>query len=289
VSFSTGTDARARGLAVSWQAARLVLSGSLVLLFVVPIVALVTYAPFSALSRAAEDPGVLTSLSFTLFASGLALAASLLFGVPLGHLLARRRFPGRSIVESAVALPVVVPHLIAGLALFLLFTRPSPVSALANGLGLPVLDTIWGVVLVMVYVSAPYTVLASQLAFRAVDPRLLEAARSLGASPATAARTVALPLALRGIVAGAVLTWARSVSEIGGFLILAYTVYPGGPYTGPVTNPLSVLIYTTYQIDVASATAIASLFVLVAFGLFLLVRLLERFGRLPWRAGELPL
>lgn len=289
MSLSAGGEVRARGLAVTWHAARIVLAGSLVLLFVVPIVALVTFAPLGTLLRAAGDPGVLASLGFTLFASGIALAASLLFGVPLGHLLARRRFPGRAIVESAVALPVVVPHLIAGLALFLLFTRASPVSALANGLGLPVLDTIWGVVLVMVYVSAPYTVLASQLAFRAVDTRLLEAARSLGASPATAARTVALPLALRGIIAGAVLTWARSVSEIGGFLILAYTVYPSGPYTGPVTNPLSVLIYTTYQIDVASATAIASLFVLVAFGLFLLVRLFERYGRLPWRAGELPL
>ncbi len=272
-----------------WRGARLLLSGSLLLLFVVPLVALFFYAPLDAIGTAAGNPAVQASLGFTLLASGIALLASLLFGVPLGHLLARRRFRGKAIVESVVALPVVVPHLVAGLALFLV-VRPGSVlgDALARA-GVPVFDTIWGVLLVMVYVSSPYTVLASELAFRAVDPRLLEAARSLGASPAQAARTVALPLALRGIVAGAVLSWARAMSEIGGFLILAYTVYPSGPYGGPVTNPISVYIYTTYSINLGAATATASLVVLIAFGLFLAVRALERTGRLPWRAGDLPL
>ena len=277
------------GLGLAWSGARGVLAGSLVLLFVLPLVALVTYPNLGQILHAANDPGVQASFAFTLLASGLALGVSLLFGIPLGHLLARRSFPGKSVVESAVALPVVVPHLIAGLALFLLFAPSTVLGHAADSLGVPVFGTIWGVILVMVYVSAPYTVLASELSFRAVDPRLMESARSLGATPAHAARTVALPLALRGIVAGALLTWARSVSEIGGFLILAYTVYPSGPYQGPVTSPISVYIFNVYQINLADAAAIASLFVLLAFALFLVVRLVERWGRLPWRAGELPL
>lgn len=276
----------ARGL---WSGTRLALSGSLLLLFVVPLVVLVLYAPLGELLQVARDPGVEASLGFTLYASGLALGLSLALGIPMGHLLARRAFRGKTLVESAVALPVVVPHLVAGLALFLAVRPGSPIGAALSRAGLPVFDTIWGVVLVMVYVSSPYTVLAAELSFRAVDPRLLEAARSLGASPAVAARTVALPLALRGLVAGGLLTWARSVSEIGGFLILAYTVYPSTGYAGPVTNPLSVYIYTTYSIDLTTAAATASLFLLIAFGLFLAVRLIERTGRLPWRTGELPL
>ncbi|HZY91273.1 MAG TPA: ABC transporter permease [Thermoplasmata archaeon] len=276
----------ARGL---WSGTRLALSGSLLLLFLVPLVVLVLYAPLGELLQVARDPGVEASLGFTLYASGLALGLSLALGIPMGHLLARRAFRGKTLVESAVALPVVVPHLVAGLALFLAVRPGSPIGAALSRAGLPVFDTIWGVVLVMVYVSSPYTVLAAELSFRAVDPRLLEAARSLGASPAVAARTVALPLALRGLVAGGLLTWARSVSEIGGFLILAYTVYPSTGYAGPVTNPLSVYIYTTYSIDLSAAAATASLFLLIAFGLFLAVRLIERTGRLPWRTGELPL
>ncbi|HYK93927.1 MAG TPA: ABC transporter permease [Thermoplasmata archaeon] len=272
-----------------WHALRLALSGSLLLLFVVPLVALVLYAPFSELVRVAGDPAVATSLGFTLYASGLALAISLGLGIPMGHLLARRAFRGKALVESAVALPVVVPHLVAGLALFLAVRPGSPIGDALARAGIPVFDTIWGVILVMVYVSAPYTVLAAELSFRAIDPKLIEAARSLGASPARATWTVALPLALRGLVAGGLLTWARSVSEIGGFLILAYTVYPSGPYAGPVTNPLSVYIYTAYSIDLSAAAATASLFLLVAFAMFVAVRALERAGRLPWTRGELPI
>ncbi len=284
----TGRELASRSTTL-WAGARLALSASLLLLFLVPIGALLLYAPLGSLANAAADPAVAASVGFTLLASGLALGVSLLFGIPLGHLLARREFRGKFLVESAVGLPVVVPHLIAGLALFLAVRPGSPIGDALARAGIPVFDTIWGVLLVMVYVSSPYTVLAAELSFRAVDPKLLEAARSLGASPAVAQRTVALPLALRGLVAGGLLTWARSVSEIGGFLILAYTVYPAGPYTGPVTNPLPVFIYTTYSIDLTAATATASLFVLLAFGLFLLVRLIERSGRLPWRTGELPL
>jgi molybdate/tungstate transport system permease protein len=261
-----------------------VLSASLLLLLLLPIVALVTYVPPSAIERAASDPGARSSIEFTLYASGLALAISLVLGVPLGYLLARRVFPGRGIVESAVALPVVVPHLIAGIALFLLFEPGTVFSRIAARLGFTVLETIWGVVLVMVYVSAPYTVLASQLAFRAVDPRLVEAARSVGAPPSRVFWSVSLPLAARGIAAGGLLTWARSVSEIGGFLILASTVYPTTVYDGPVTQPVSIYINSFYQGgNLDAAVAASSLFVLVAFGIFVGVRVAERLGRLPWR------
>ncbi len=262
-------DAALRGL--SWLTA-----GSLVLLLVLPLVALLASAPAGDVLHAAADPAVQASLGFTLLASGVALGISVLLGVPLGYVLARRTFPGKALVESLVTLPIVLPHLIAGLALLLLFAPDSPVGSWARAAGIPVFDTIWGVVFVMVYVSASYTVLASQAAFHAVGDDLVEVSRSLGATPRTAFATVTLPIALRGITAGAVLTWARSVSEIGGFLILAYTVYPTPPYAGPVTSPVSVYVYNLYQIgDLAGATALASLLVLVAFVLFVGVRLAE--------------
>jgi molybdate/tungstate transport system permease protein len=286
---AAGPNARARRRSgPPWVALQVVLSASLLLLFLLPLYALFTYAPPSAIWAAAGEPEVRAAVSLTLFASGLAVAAAVVLAVPLGYLLARRRFPGRSVVESVVALPVVVPHLMVGLGLFFLVVPGSPLYRLTTALGVPVYDTIWGVVLVMVFVSAPYTVLASDLAFRAVDPGVLEAARSLGAGPATAFLTVTLPVALRGIVAGLLLTWARAVSEIGGILILAYTVYPGGPYTGPVTSTLSVLVYNLFQNgDLAGAAAVSSLFLLVAFALFLLVRVGERSGWLPWGQGDL--
>jgi molybdate/tungstate transport system permease protein len=271
-----------------WLALQLVLSGSLLLLFLLPIAALFTYAPPQRILAAATNPAVSTALYLTFLASGIAVLAAVVFAIPLGYLLARRAFRGRSVVESVVALPVVVPHLLVGIGLFFLILPGSPLYRFTTAVGLPIYDTIWGVVLVMVFVSAPYTVLAADLSFRAVDGRVLEAARSLGAGPATAFLTVTFPLALRGIVAGLLLTWARAVSEIGGILILAYAVYPGGPYSGPVTSTLSVYVYNLFQTgDLADAAAVSSLFLLIAFVLFFLVRLGERTGWVPWRRGEL--
>jgi molybdate/tungstate transport system permease protein len=271
-----------------WVALQVVLSGSLLLLFLLPIFALFTYAPLSRVVAAAGNVQVRDAIGVTLYASGIAVLASALLAIPLGYLLARKRFFGRAVVESIVGLPVVVPHLMVGLGLFLLVLPGSPLYQFTNAIGFPVYDTIWGVVLVMAVVSAPYTVLASQLSFEAVDARILEAARSLGAGAGTTFVTVTLPIALRGIVAGLLLTWARAVSEIGGILILAYTIYPGGPYNGPVTNTVSIYIYNLFQSgDLADAAAVSSLFLLIAFALFLVVRIGERSGWLPWRRGEL--
>jgi ABC-type sulfate transport system permease component len=263
------------------------LSGSLLLLFLLPIIALFTYAPPSLILSAANNPSVQQAIWFTLYASGIALLASALLGIPTGYLLARRKFPGRSVVEAFIALPVVVPHLLVGLGLFFLFVRGSPIYNLAQSVGFPVYDAIGGVVLVMVFVSAPYTVLASVLSFRAVDARILEASRSLGASSAEAFLTVTLPLALRGIVAGLLLSWARAVSEIGGLIVIASAVYPGGLYSGPVTSTISIFVFQLFQNgNLKDAAAVSSLFLLLAFSIFLVIRLVERTGGLPWRRGE---
>ncbi len=273
---------------VPWIALEALLAGSLLLLFLLPIAALFLSAPAHDLLAATTSSGVLAALSLTFLASGIAVLAALLLAVPTGYLLARRSFPGKAIVQSLVALPVVVPHLLVGLGLFFLVVPGAPLYRFTQALGLPVYDTIVGVVLVMVFVSAPYTVLASELAFRAVDERVLEAARSLGAGGAEAFLNVTLPLAARGIVAGLLLSWARAVSEIGGLLVLAYVVYPGGPYDGPVTSTISVYVYNLFQNgDLADAAAVSSIFLLLAFAIFLSVRIAERSGWLPWGRGDL--
>lgn len=270
----------------TWVA--VLLSGSLLALLVLPLLALVAASHPEDLLKASTDAGARTAGLFTLEASAAALLIGLVTGVPLGYLLARRSFPGRSVVSAVVTLPIVLPHLIAGLAIFFLFAPNSPVGAAADRLGFTVLDAFWGVVLVMVYVSVPYLVLASEGAFRSVDPNLRETARTLGAGPSTVFWTVTLPVASRGVLAGTILAWARSVSEIGGFLIVASTVYPAAPYNGPATVPASLYIYDLFSIgNTAGAVAVSVWILLLAFLLFLGVRLLEHRGALPWGPGGL--
>lgn len=263
-----------------------VLAASLIGLFVLPIVALFLYAGYDNIASAAGSAGFWAAMYFTLLASGIAVCLGILLGVPLGYILARYRFPGRSIVESVVLVPVMIPHLIVGIALLVLFAPTNPFGAWVAGLGIPIFDAIWGVVLVMMYVGASYVVLTSELAFRTIDREAIEAARSLGASPTEAFATVTLPQAFRGIVTGALLMWARAVSEIGGFLILAYTIYPSFPYGGPVTNTASVYIYDLYTTDSVQAAAGASaVLVLVALAVFIVVRVLDRTGMAWTKVG----
>lgn len=265
-----------------------VLSASLLALFVLPLVALFVYVGFGGLTAAGANQGFLIAIEFTLLASALAVVLGLVTGVPLGYLLARYHFRGRSLLESIVLLPVVIPHLVVGIALLLLFAPTSPLGRFTASLGIPVFDAIWGVVLVMVYVGASYVVLSSQLAFRAIDPETVDAARSLGASPGEAFATVTLPQSARGIATGALLMWARAVSEVGGFLILAYAISPSPPWFGPGTNTASIYIYNLYSISgLPGAAAASCLLVLVALAIFLAVRLLDHSGLYTPRGGWL--
>jgi molybdate/tungstate transport system permease protein len=260
---------------------------SLGAMILVPVLALLTFSPLSALQGATQDAGFRDAVVFTLVSSGLAVGVALLLGVPTGYLLARRNFRGKALVEALVTLPILIPHLLVGLALVVLFDRETVFGGAVSRLGIPFLNTIYAVVAVMAYVSTSYAVTASQLAFQSVDTDLLEASRTLGASPATAFRTVTLPIAARGIVTGGVLAWGRSVSEVGGLLIVAYTVYPIAPLGGPITSPASVYLYNLYTIGgLPGAAPAASLFILLGFGIFVAVRLLERLGAVAWRWAE---
>ena len=284
-----GDRARADLAKLARRGIAALLSASLIGLFVLPIVALFARAGAAGIVDAAFRPGFGTSLEFTLLASGIAVGVGLVTGVPLGYVLARYSFPGRSIVESIVLAPVVIPHLIVGIGLLLLFAPTTPFGAFVSALGIPIFDAIGGVVLVMVYVGASYVVLTSQLAFRSVDPETLEAARSLGARPSEAFVTVTLPAAARAIVTGGLLMWARGVSEVGGFLILAYAVTPSPPWSGPPTSTASVYVYNLYSIaGLSGASGAAALLVLVALAIFLVVRWFDRTGLPGLRGGWWP-
>lgn len=171
-------------------------------------------------------PGELQILLFTL---GVAAFATLLIlppGIGLGLLLARRRFFGKAFVETLVALPLVLPPVATGFVLLRLFGRRGGVGALLERIGLDVVFTWRGVVVAMAVMSMPLLVRGARVAFEGVDPRLEEAARSVGASEGRVFLRVTLPLAARGIVGGALLAFARAVGEFGATILVAGNI-PG--------------------------------------------------------------
>ncbi|MCU0620782.1 MAG: ABC transporter permease [Gemmatimonadales bacterium] len=244
----------------------LALLGAVLVLFIVgPLLRLLLASSPGSLGGALADPELRQSIALTVTCATVATVVGALLAVPLGYVLARARFPGRRLVQGLLDLPMVIPHPVAGIALLLFLGRGSPVGGALARLGLEFVSHVPGIVVAMLFVSAPLVASAAREAFTAVDPRLERVARTLGDSPWRAFRRVTLPLAGRGILAGAILAWARSVSEFGSIVILTY-------------NPkvASILIFDRFTaFGLPAAVPAAVLLLMVALVVFALVRLVE--------------
>jgi molybdate/tungstate transport system permease protein len=233
-----------------------------------PLVGLFGETGVGGLRDAVQDGEVRRSLVLTLGAALVATAIAFVLGVPFAYLLARQPFPGRGVVESIIDLPVVLPHTAAGIALLTVYGSEGVAGRLFAPLGIVFTDSFAGIVAAMLFVSLPFLVSGTRHAFAAVDPRYEGVARTLGASPTRAFTTVALPLAWHGVLGGALMMWARGISEFGAVVILAYN---------PKVVP--VLVFERFEgFGLEAALPAAALIALVALILFTGVRLL-----LAWR------
>lgn len=173
-------------------------------------------------------------LHVTLFTLAVALLSTALIvppGVALAWVLARRSWPGKAFVETLVALPLVIPPVATGLILLKLFGRRGPLGRFfENTLGVEIVFTWKAVVIATAVMSFPLFVRAARVAFEEIDPRLEQAARTLGAGPWDTFFTVTLPLSLRGLVAGGVLAFARALGEFGATIMIAGMI-PGETIT----------------------------------------------------------
>ncbi len=236
----------------------------LALFLVVPLVKMVFSLDFTVAQKVFADTEVLASISLTLRAALWATVIGIVTGVPLGYLLAKKRFPLKSIVQAAVDLPVVVPHTAAGIALLMVFGRRFLAGKAFSIFGISFVGTEAGIVVAMTFVSAPFLINAARDAFAGVPPRIEEVARTLGASPFQVFRRISLPVALRGILSGALLMWARGISEFGAVIILTYH---------PMVTP--VLIFERFEAyGLKFAYPVAALLVLICLALFSVFRFL---------------
>jgi molybdate/tungstate transport system permease protein len=199
------------------------LCGSLLLLFLVlPLTRLVASGGGAGFGKLATDPELRGALSLTAATATAAMLLGVMGGTPLAYLLARRSFRGRAIVSALLDLPLLIPHPVAGIALLLVLGRQSMLGSAALALGVRVVGTPVGIVCAMLFVSAPLFLSGAREAFARVDRRYEAVARTLGDPPWRVFRRITLPLALRGLVAAAVVMWARAVSEFGAIVILTY-------------------------------------------------------------------
>lgn len=201
--------------------------------------------------------------------AALTAALAALLGTPLAYLLARKEGWLIRAVEAVVDLPLAVPHTVAGVALLFTFGRMGAAGMLLAHVGLRFWGTAAGIIIAMLFVSVPFMVNSARLGFAAVDLRLEKVARTLGAGPLEVFFRIDLPLAWRGILTGVILTYARSISEIGAVMVLAYY-----PMTAPVK------IYDLYlQTGLRDSSAAAVLLLAITLFTFLVFRALAHVSR----------
>lgn len=250
-----------------------------VFVLLLPLVALAYRTLGSgAFSASLRAPIVVQALKLSALTSAVTVLLAIACGTPLAYALARARFPGRRLLDTLIDLPIVLPPVVAGVALLMAFGRrgllgerlSAGLSIPALGLALPGVSLSFStaaVVLAQLFVAAPFFIRAARVGFAAVDPATEEAAAVDGASPWQVFRLITVPLTLPALGSGLVLCWVRAVGEFGATMMFA------GNFIGR-TQTMPLAIMSALDTDLYAALALSLLLVLLSFIMLFGFRLL---------------
>ena len=225
---------------------------------VLPLAGLLIRAPWGTLPERLTEPGVLTALRLSLQTATAATCLCVVLGVPIAWLLARVEFPGRRVVRALVTVPLVLPPVVGGVALLLVFGRRGLLGVwLDSTFGFTLPFTTTGVVVAEAFVAMPFLVIAVEGALRGADARYEDAAATLGAGRWVTFTRVTLPLVAPGVVAGAVLCWARALGEFGATITFAGN-FPGRTQTMPLA------VYLALETDLDAAIVLSLILLTVS-------------------------
>ena len=264
VNRSAVSAARRVTARAPWQLVALGTIGAAI--FILPLVGLLSRAPWTNLAQLVSSDLVVDALRLSLITSLAAAFASLIMGVPLAWLLARTEFAGRRILRAIVTLPMVLPPVVGGAALLFALGRRGVIGeplADASGFSLPF--SIWGVIVANVFIAMPFLVVTVEGALNNLDQRYESAAASLGASRLTVFRRVTVPMIAPSIRAGLVLAWARALGEFGATITFA------GSLQGR-TQTLPVAVFIALESDRDAAVAMSLVLVAVSFVVLVVLR-----------------
>ncbi|MCX6679097.1 MAG: ABC transporter permease [Methanothrix sp.] len=262
-----GIPSRTREVALK---AGLALLLTLAMTFIaLPVVALFLKSPPETILRSLHDPVVMDALRLSLTTSTLTTLIVVLMGTPIAYVSARFHYFGKDMADSLIDLPVIMPPAVAGIALLMAFGRMGIVGQHLNALGISIAFTTLAVIIAQVFVSSPFYIRQARTSFEDVDQAYENAARTLGASRVYTFFHVILPIAMNGLISGAIMAFARSLGEFGATIMFA------GNFQGR-TQTMPLAIYTAMQGDLDVSLCLAIILVTISFVVIVLVKILTR-------------
>ena len=238
---------------------------------VLPLIGLVIRAPWGRMGAVLGGSDAVQALQLSLWTATVSTGVALAIGVPLAWLLARTVFPGQRLLRALVTLPLVLPPVVGGVALLLVFGRAGFIGRLLNSwFGLTIPFTPVAVVMAETFVAMPFLIVTVEGALRSADLGYEEAAATLGATKMTVFRRITVPMIAPSLGAGAVLCWARALGEFGATITFAGS-FPGQTETMPIA------VYYALENDPDAAIALSLILLLVS--VVVLVSLRDRWLR----------
>lgn len=234
-----------------------------------PVVALFLKSPLDTTLRSLHDPVVIDALKLSLMTSTITTITVVIMGTPIAYVSARFQYFGKELADSLIDLPVIMPPAVAGIALLMAFGRMGIVGHYLNEMGISIAFTTLAVIMAQVFVSSPFYIRQARTSFEDVDLAFENAARTLGASRVHTFFHVIIPIAMNGLISGAIMAFARSLGEFGATIMFA------GNFQGR-TQTMPLAIYTAMQGDLDVSLCLAIILVAFSFMVIFLVKILTR-------------
>jgi molybdate transport system permease protein len=241
----------------------------ILLFFGLPIVALVLRVPLSALLANLVDPTVAQAINLSLVTTLTTTGLTIVIGTPVAYLLARHSFPGHTVIDTLIDLPMLLPPAVAGIALLVAFGRRGLLGPFLDNANIELAFSTTAVVLAQMFVAGPFYVKTAITAFARVDREIEQAAAVDGAGAFRVFRLITLPLCWTTLFTGAVMTWARALGEFGATIIFAGN-FPG------ITQTMPLAIYIGFETDFQVALTLSVIMLVIAFLVLVVVKGLLR-------------
>jgi molybdate transport system permease protein len=248
-----------------------------VLFVALPILAVFLRIDFAQITDQLGKKEIIDAIQLSLYTSAIATIIAFIFAVPTGYFMATRKFFGKPVIDALTDLPIVLPPAVAGVALLYTFAPKGLLGPIFSQFGIMIPGYTVAVIIAETFVASPFLIRAAKTGFETLDKDIVNSAKILTSSRIRVFFTISFPLALRAILSGIMLTWARAMGEFGATLMFAGNL-PG------ITQTMPLAIYTMLYSDPTAGIILSLILITIAFAVIIAVKLIEhkKFGDKKW-------